>query len=142
MEPSPGKPRRQGVAATGRSLYTLCGPGVLGVGQHGSLSTRPEKTRGNTRVTDFTQAQIKQAVQTGAYKRLPTDTLEWYLGACVSSRPGNDAEAQELTKLQAALRDELTRRDTRSERTINYVAGWIGAIAAIVALLAIVFRHH
>jgi hypothetical protein len=102
----------------------------------------PKRLERHDGVTDSTQAQIKQAVQTGAYRQLPTDTLEWYLAACISGKPGNDAEAQELTNLQVALRAELTRRDTRSERTGNFVAAWIGAIAAVVALLVIVFRHH
>jgi hypothetical protein len=93
-------------------------------------------------VEDFTQAEIAQAVKTGAYKELPTQTLERYLAACSVRRPGDDVEAHELTNLQLALRGELTRRVTRPERTVNFVAAWIGAIAAVVALLFILFRRH
>jgi len=101
-----------------------------------------QKTQGHDSVEDFTRAQIKQAVQSGSYKGLPTETLERYLYACTAGESGNDDEAHELADLQPALRDELTRRATRSERTGNRVAAWIGALAAVVALLLIIFRHH
>jgi hypothetical protein len=93
-------------------------------------------------VEDSTRAQIRQAVEDGSYKQLPTETLEWYLAACSSAGPGSAVESQELSNVQAALRDELTRRATRSERTGTRVAAWIGLLAAVVALLVILFRHH
>jgi hypothetical protein len=88
-------------------------------------------------MADFNRAEIAQAVRTGAYKRLPIETLERYLAVC-----SGDASVWDL---QAALTAELTRRDSRPERTSTVVGACIGAIGAVIALVLIVralLGHH